>query len=324
MQRRAFVAGFGSVLACPLGARAEEGARVRRIGWLSPGSGPSDAMRGFLQTLRERGYTEGENLLIEYRWAAGNTARLTELAEDLVRARVEVIVTAGSPATLAAKQATSSIPIVFAAAGGAIPKGIVASLANPGGNVTGQALVTDDIKALEILKEGAPAISRVAFVYDPATLPGAFGEEWLKGARARARRLKVELVLAPLRDPARSDEVFATLPAGTNALLIQNSATNAQARRRICSGASQRRLPTASVERAFADAGCLMSYGEDQLDMYRRAAVYVDRILKGAKPADLPVEQPTHFKLVINLKTAGLLGLELPATFLARADEVIE
>src|SRR5690242_12242381 len=123
MQRRAFVAGFGSVLACPLGARAEEGARVRRIGWLSPGSGPSDAMRGFLQTLRERGYTEGENLLIEYRWAAGNTARLTELAEDLVRARVEVIVTAGSPATLAAKQATSSIPIVFAAAGGAIPKG---------------------------------------------------------------------------------------------------------------------------------------------------------------------------------------------------------
>jgi putative ABC transport system substrate-binding protein len=315
---------LGGAAAWPLATRAQERARVRRIGWLSPGSGPNDATRAFIQALRERGYAEGENLLVEYRWAAGDSARLADLAADLVRAGVDVIVTAGTPATLAAKQATRSIPIVFAAAGGAIQKGIVATLANPGGNATGQTLITDDIKALEILKEAAPAISRAAFVYDPATLPGAFGEEWLKGARARARRLKVELGLAPLRDPARSDEVFSMLPAGTNALLVQNSATNAQARRRLCSGAVQRRLPAASTERAFADAGCLMSYGEDQVDMHRRAAVYVDRILKGAKPSDLPVEQPTRFKLVINAKTVGGLGLELPHILLARADEVID
>jgi ABC-type uncharacterized transport system substrate-binding protein len=325
MRRRAFVLALGGVaVALPFAAPAQQGDRVRRIGWLSPGSGPSDATRSFFQGARERGYVEGENLLVEYRWAAGKSTRLAELAEELVRTGVELIVTVGTPATLAAKQATSSIPIIFAAAGAPIQKGIVASLANPGGNVTGFALITDDIKALEILKEAAPAISRAAFVYDPDTLPGAFGEDWLKGARARSRRLKVELHLVALRDPGRSDEVFAALPTGTNALLLENTATTALARRRICALAAQRRIPAASIERAFVDAGCLMSYGEDQVDMHRRAAVYMDRIFKGAKPSDLPVEQPTRFKLVINLKTAAMLGLELPPTLLARADEVIE
>jgi len=325
MKRREFMALVGgTAMAWPLAARAQQGGRVRRIGWLSPGSGPNDATRSFLQGAREHGYLKGENFLVEYRWAAGKSARLAQLAEELVRAGVDLIVTVGTPATLAAKQATSSIPIVFAAAGAPIQKGIVASLANPGGNVTGLALITDDVKALEILKEATPAISRAAFVYDPDTLPGAFGEDWLKRARARSRGLKIELQLVALRDPGRIDQVFAALPAGTDALLLQNSATNALARRRICALAAQGRIPTASIERAFADAGCLVTYGEDQVDMHRRAAVYMDRIFKGAKPADLPVEQPTHFRLVINLKTAGLLGLDLPPTLIARADEVIE
>jgi putative ABC transport system substrate-binding protein len=245
-------------------------------------------------------------------------------AQELVGAGVDVIVTAGTPATLAAKQATSSIPIVFASAGGPVQKGIVESLASPGGNVTGLALLTDDLKPLEILKEAAPAVTRVAFIYDPDTLPGAFGEEWLRRTRARSRALRLELQPVILRDPNLTKQVFDGLPAGTNALLIANSSTNALARGQICTLAAQRRLPTASIERAFAETGCLISYGEDQRDMHQRAAGYVDRIFKGAKPSDLPVEQPTRFQLVINLKAANAIGLTVPPMMLTRADEVIE
>jgi putative ABC transport system substrate-binding protein len=274
--------------------------------------------------MRERGYVEGENLAIEYRWTAGQDQQMADFAADLVGKRVDVIVTAGTPATLAAKQATSTIPIVFAVAGGPVEKGLVSSLRHPGGNVTGLALLTDDVKTLEILKEAAPDISRVAFIYDPSTLPGRFGETWLSRARRRARTLKLDFRPVTLRSPNETDQVFASLPDRTDALLVGNSATNALARRRICSLATQRMLPTVSTERAFADAGCLMSYGEDQRDMHRRAAGYVDKIFKGAKAGELPVEQPTRFQLVINLKTAKALGLEIPPTLLARADEVIE
>jgi putative tryptophan/tyrosine transport system substrate-binding protein len=280
--------------------------------------------QSFLQGMQERGYVEGKNLNIEYRWSAGKNERLEQFAAELVRTGVDVVVTVGTPATLAAKLATSTIPIVFAAAGAPIEKGIVSSLGRPGGNVTGLALITDDIKSLEILKEIVPGISRTAFIYDPGTLPGHFGEAWLNGARARSRRLKVDLRPVTLSNPDEATEVFAALPARADSLLIGNSATNILVRSRICTLAAQRRLPTASNERAFADAGCLMSYGEDQRDMHRRAAIYVDKILKGAKPADLPVEQPTKFRLVINLKAAGTLGLTVPNTVLARADEVIE
>jgi ABC-type uncharacterized transport system substrate-binding protein len=325
MRRRAFIALVGSAVAAwPLTARAQQRERVRRIGWLSPGAGPSGVTRSFFQGMRERGYVEGENLSVEYRWAAGNGERLPELAADLVHAGVDAIVTAGTPATLAAKQATSSIPIVFAAAGAPVEKGLVESLAHPGGNVTGLALLTDDVKALQILKEAAPTITRAAFIYDPDTLPGAFGEDWLRRARARSRTLKLDLQPVILRNPDRTKQLFDELPVGINALLLSNTSTNAQARRQICALATQRRLPTASIERVFADAGCLLSYGEDQLDMHRRAAGYVDKIFKGAKPAELPVEQPIQFRLVINLKTANAIGLAVPPLLLTRADEVIE
>jgi putative ABC transport system substrate-binding protein len=169
-----------------------------------------------------------------------------------------------------------------------------------------------------------PKISRVAFIYDPSTLPGSFGQDWMRRARARSRTLSVELRPVIARNPDDIAQAFATLPAGTDALLIQNSAINIGARARISALAAQHRLPSGSTERTFADRGCLMSYGEDQVDMFRRAAVYVDKILNGTKPADLPVEQPTRFALVINLKTANALGLELPPLMLTRADEVIE
>jgi ABC-type uncharacterized transport system substrate-binding protein len=325
LKRRNFITLLGGAVAArPLAAYAQRGERVWRIGWLSPGPGPGRLTQSFLEGMQERGYVEGKNLNIEYRWSAGKNEPLEQFAGELVRMGADVIVTAGTPATLAAKQATSTIPIVFAAAGAPIEKGLVSSLARPGGNVTGLALITDDIKSLEILKEIVPGISQAAFIYDPNTMPGRFGETWLSRARARSRRLKVDLRPVTLGNPDDAAQVLAALPPKADALLIGNSANNALVRGRICTLAAQRRLPTASNERAFADAGCLISYGEDQRDMHRRAATYVDKILKGAKPADLPVEQPIKFQLVINLKAASTLGLTVPATVLARADEVIE
>ena len=314
----------------PLAVRAQPAAgpqrpeRVHRIGWLSPASGPGAAARSFLQAMRERGHVEGQNLIVEYRWAAGKNERLAELAADLVRSGVELVVTVGTPATTAAKEATATIPIVFAAAGAPVQKGLVSSLSHPGGNLTGLAVVTDDIKGLEILKEAAPGITRAALLYDPAALPGRFGEEWLRLARGRSRTLKIELQPVVVRRAEEIDQVFAKLPAGTNALVVGNAAANILARQRICRLAAQRKLPTVSTNRTFADAGCLMSYGEDPVDLARRAADYVDKILKGAKPADLPIEQASKFELVINLKTAKALGLTIPQSVLLRADQVIQ
>jgi ABC-type uncharacterized transport system substrate-binding protein len=325
MRRREFITLLGGAAAAwPCAARAQKSPRVWRIGWLSPNSGPGPSTQAFLQVMRERGYVEGQNLVIEYRWVAGKDEQMADFAAELVSKRVDLIVTAGTPATLAAKEATATIPIVFAAAGAPVEKGLVGSLSHPGGNVTGFALITDDIKTLEILKEAAPRIARVAFIYDPDTLPGQFGENWLSRARGRSRTLKLDLQPVTLRNASGTEELFAALPPGTDALLVGNSAINALARRRICALAAQRKMPAVSTERAFVEAGCLMSYGEDQRDMFGRAAGYVDKILKGAKPADLPVEQPTRFRLVINLKTAKAIGIEIPPTLLARTDEVIE
>jgi putative ABC transport system substrate-binding protein len=324
LQRREFISLLGGAAAWPLAARAQQVERIRRIGWLSAASGPGGPARAFVQWLGELGHVEGRTIAIEYRWAAGRNERLPQLAAELVQLGVEVIVTVGTPATIAAKNATATIPVVFASAGAPIEKGLVESLARPGGNVTGFALVTDEIKTLQMLKEMAPAVSRVAYVYDPDVQPDQFGERWLARARARSRTLKVDFQPVALRNPDAADRVLAALPAGIDALLLANTVPNILVRGRICAFASERRLPAVSTEKLFAATGCLMSYGEDQLDMHRQAAGYVDRILKGVKPAELPVQQPVKFQLVINLKTAKALGLTLPNAILALADEVIE
>jgi len=319
----AVVLTFGLALA-PLAAGAQPAARVYQIGFLSLSPGPMDLSENFVRGLRELGYVEGQNLVVEYRWAASRNERLAEFAADLVGAGVDVIVTAGTAATLAAKQATGTLPIVFGSAALPVENGIVASLAHPGGNVTGIALVVHDIKALDLLKETAPGISRVAYIYDPAIFPGTHGQARLARYQDQARTLNITLEPFALRTPGETDRVFAALTTGTRGLLLPSTSANNLARDRICALAAQRRLPAIGTDRRFASAGCLMSYGENLSDLYRRAATYVDKILKGAKPADLPVEQPTKFEFVINMKTAKALGLTIPQTLLQRADQVIQ
>jgi putative ABC transport system substrate-binding protein len=256
---------------------------------------------------------------MEYRWAEGHNDRLPELAADLVRVRVDVIVTGGTPPTMAAKQATQTIPIVFAALGAAVEKGIVGSLARPGGNVTGLTFQIELGKALGLLKEAVPSVARVVYLYDPdSSRPGA-----VERLRSYAQRLNVESQVVAVRDPTRVAQAFAEFGRGTNGLMVDSATYLQMTADQICRLALQRRLPATGHGRLFADAGCLMSYGEDLLAMYRRAAGYVDKILKGAKPSDLPVEQADKFELVINLKTAKALGLTIPQSVLLRADEVI-
>jgi putative ABC transport system substrate-binding protein len=323
MRRRAFIAMIGGVgVAWPFAAIAQSVHKVRRIGLLWPNTGTNRSW-SVVGGLRELGYIEGQNVVIEYRFAADNE-QLGAFAADLVRANVDVIVASTTPATAAAMEATRTIPIVFTAVGDPVEKGFVASLARPGGNATGVAMIMDPVKPLELLKEAVPAISHVRFIYDPATRPGGFLETSLAELRKRARALEVTIEATALTRPDEADRVFAALATDTNALLLDTTRYNFLARERICALATQRRLPTAGVVREMTDAGCLISYGENLLDTFRRAASYVDKILKGAKPGDLPVEQPTKFEMVINLRTAKALGLEIPPSLLARADEVIE
>jgi putative ABC transport system substrate-binding protein len=324
MRRRAFIAMIGGVgVAWPFAAIAQSVHKARRIGLLWPGTNRSSSVVSVVDGLRELGYIDGQNVVIEYRFATDNE-QLAALAADLVRANVDVIVAPTTPAAAAATEATKTIPIVFTAVVDPVEKGFVASLARPGGNATGVAMIMDPAKPLELLKEAVPAISHVTFVYDPATRPGAFLETSLTELQKRARALEVTTEVAALARPDEADRVFAALPTDTNALLLDTTRYNFLARERICALAMQRRLPTASVVREMTDVGCLISYGENLLDTFRRAASYIDKILKGSKPSDLPVEQPTKFELVVNLKTAKALGLTIPAAVLARADEVIE
>jgi putative ABC transport system substrate-binding protein len=254
----------------------------------------------------------------------GKNERLPELATELVRAQVDLITTEGTPSTVAAMRATSTIPIVFGSMQDPIEKGVIASLAHPGGNVTGNALIGDHTKPLALLKEAVPGVSIVAFVYDPLTRPGAYGEAKLKEIQDHARALNVIVRPVALRDPEETDQVFAALPADTNGLLFENSAINLLAQARICELGAQRRLPTVGTFPEFSRSGCLMSYGENLPLVYHHAASYVDKILRGARPGDLPVEQATRFELVVNTRAAKGLGLTIPESFLVRADEVIE
>jgi putative ABC transport system substrate-binding protein len=270
---------------------------------------------------------EGRDFVIEYRWAEGHVDRLPSLAADLVRARVDVIVTAGTPATMAAKQATQTtqtVPIVFRAAGQVVEKGIVQTLARPGGNVTGLTLQADYTKVLQLLEEAVPTVTRAVFLYDPTTLPGDSLETTLRSMHSAAAALKVVLQPVAVSDPNDIARAFAEFERGTNGLVLATASLLLMSPDQIGRLALQRRLPAGGHGRGFAYSGCLMSYGENLADMNRRAATYVDKILKGAKPADLPVEHATKFAFVINLKTARALGLTIPPAVLGRADEVIQ
>jgi putative ABC transport system substrate-binding protein len=249
---------------------------------------------------------------------------LPELAADLVRARVDVIVTGGTPATIAAKQATQTIPIVFAVAGAVVQKGIVESLARPGGNVTGLQLQVSGSKGIQLLKDAVPTVTRVVFLYDPTTMPGERLGNVLKSLHPLEQGLNLTVQPVAVSDPTGIPQAFAGFRRGTNGLMIDTASVTNLAADQICRLALQRKLPATGYGRVFVFAGCLMSYGENQPAMWRRAAVYVDKILKGAKPSDLPVELATKFELIINLKTAKALGLTIPPSVLLRADEVIQ
>jgi putative ABC transport system substrate-binding protein len=304
-------------------AEAQQPGKVSRIGRLASGSLASSAAldEAFRGGLRELGYTEGKNILIEYSYAEGRLERLAGLAADLVRLKMDIIVTGGRPSTRAAKRATSTIPIVMAAAGNPVGNGFVTSLARPGGNITGLTTVRSDLtgKRLELLKETASMISRVAVLWGP---PAASN---FKIAEAAARLLGLELQSLEVRGPEDLEGAFrAATKERAQALVALRNPAIFNERKRIAELAIKNRLPAIYDDREFVEAGGLMSYGTNQADLYRRAATYVDRILRGAKPADLPVEQPTKFELIVNLKTAKQIGLAVPANVLARADKVIK
>ncbi len=313
------------VLAAPLGADAQQRANMARIGVLGSPTASSYAPRveAFKQGLRELGYVEGQNIAIEYRWAEGRYERLPGLAAELVRLGVDVIVTHGTPAGRAAQQATTTIPIVMATSGDAVAAGLVASLARPGGNITGSTQLGPEINAkrLELLKEAIPRIRRMAALLNPAN-PG--NELLFKQMEIAARSLGIEVRPAWVRRGDELDSTFSELvKARSDGLVINDDAVLASQARRIADLAAKNRLPTATGL-DHVQAGSLLSYGPNLPELWRRAAIFVDKILKGAKPADLPVEQPTKFALVINLKTAKALGLTIPRSVLIRADQVIQ
>ena len=308
------------LLAAPLAAEAQQAAKVARIGYLATNLAASPHLReAFRQGLRDLGYVEGRNVVIEYRDAEGKLERLPALAAELVALKVDVIVAAGTPAALAAKQATRTLPIVFAAAADPVTSGLVTSLARPGGNVTGLSSLAPELvgKRLELLKQAVPGVSRVAVLWQPGALGERTEKDMLKGAEVAARALGVRLQFVEARGPADFDRAFSDMTrARAGALTVLPSTMFFSERRRLVDLAAKNRLPAVYPLREFVDAGGLMSYGPNLADLFRRAATYVDKILKGAKPADLPVEQPTKFELVINLKTAKALGLTIPPSLL--------
>jgi putative ABC transport system substrate-binding protein len=312
----------------PLAAEAQQVAKIPRIGYLATNlaGAPPASHEAFLERLRDLGYVEGKNVVIEYRDAEGEDERLPALAADLVALKVDVIVAAaGTLAALAAKQATATLPIVFAV-GNPVTSGLVRSLGQPGGNATGLSAVSQDLvsKWLELLKQAAPRVHRVAFLRQPGALGGA-DEDVLKQADVAARALGVRFQLVEARRPADLDRAFSHMTrARAGALAVLSTPMFSSERRRLVDLAAKHRLPTVFSFRSYVDAGGLMSYGPNLPDLFRRAADYVDRILKGARPADLPVEQPTKFELVLNLKTAKALGLTIPPSLLLRADQVVE
>ena len=325
MMRREFIALLGGAAAWPVAARAQQPGKLRTIGFLgqSTRSAASEWVAAFVQRLRELGWMEGRTITIEYRWSEGRAERFAQIAAEFVRLKVDVILTSGTPEVLAAKQATSVIPIVFATAGDPVGNGLIASLARPGGNVTGMSLQSNDTagKRLELLREVVPSLRRLAIL---ANVGNPFSVLELGEAQAAARTLGLEVDTLEIRRPEDIAPAFEALKGRAQALYVcADGLVNAN-RIRINTLALSVRLPTIHGYRDYVEAGGLMSYGANLPDLFRRSADYVDKILRGAKPADIPVEQPTKFDLVINLTTAKALGLDVPSSLLARADEVIE
>jgi putative ABC transport system substrate-binding protein len=313
------------LLTAPLDGHAQgpPGGKVYRIGFLRQAHPPKTFVEAFQHGLRERRYVEGQNVVVEYRFD-GSLEQLPQLAAELVRLPVDVLLVPNVPAALAAKQATSTIPIVMVGVTDPVGSGLVASLARPGGNVTGLATLDLELvgKQLEFLKDVRPTISRVAVLWNPANLVNALT---VREADVAARAVGVQLHLVEARGPEAFDRAFAAMTsAHAGALLVLADAMLFQHNRRLAALAATSHLPTIHKSREFAEAGGLLSYGASLPDAWRCAATYVDKILKGAKPADLPAEQPTKFELVINLKTAQALGLTMPPSLLLLADEVIQ
>jgi putative ABC transport system substrate-binding protein len=333
LKRREFITLIGMATALPLAAHAQQAAKISRIGILSTGHPSAVAdpiinnINSFLQALRELGYTEGQNVTIQQEYAEGNTDRLGGLANKLIAAKVDVIVAFSTTAARAAKQATSTIPIVAIAMADPVADGLVASLARPGGNVTGTTFLGPELvaKRLQLLREVVPGLSRVAVLWHPQAYSERTMAGVVNGIEVAARTLGLQLQLVPAANADDFAGAFAAMSRErAEGLFVFPSPILFGEYRRIAGLAAETRLPAIGVAREFADLGGLMSYGVNLSDLSRRTAAHLGKILQGAKPADLPVEQPTNFELVINLKTARELGLTISRDFLLVADDVIE
>ncbi len=327
--RRMFLAAIGgSLLAAPLAAEAQPAAKVWRIGFLTSGfregAGADIRLAPFSRGLRDLGYVEGRNVIVEVRYAEGRVERFPALAAELVNLKVDVLVATSTPGALAGKQTTSTIPIVMAAVGEPVEVKLVDSLAHPGGNITGLSISAPQLaaKRLDLLKQTLPKLSRVTVLWNSSNqgMQARFQE-----TQSGAQLLGVSIHSVPIQSPDDFGLVFgAMMKDRPESLLVLADTVTVANRQRAIEFAARNRVPAIYEVRAFVDDGGLMSYGIDMADHYRRAAIYVDKILKGAKPADLPIEQPTKFELIVNLKTAKALGLTIPQSLLLRADQVIE
>jgi putative tryptophan/tyrosine transport system substrate-binding protein len=325
MRRREFITLLGGAAAWPLAAHGQQPVKLPTIGFVGATTPATWKLfvTAFVQRLRELGWIEGRTILIDYRGAEGSTERAAEIAAEFVRRKVDVIVTSATGPVLAAKQATSVIPIVFTNANDPVNTGLVASLARPGGNVTGMSVQGPDLagKRLELLREIVPNLRRLAIIANVGN-PGVALE--ISEAEGAARTLGLEVVTPEIRRAEDIAPAFETSKGRADALYVASDPLLSSNRVRINSLALGARVPTMHGLREYVEAGGLMSYGANMPDLFRRAAEYVDKILRGAKPADLPVEQPTKFDLIVNLTTARVIGLQIPEAFLLRADEVIE